>query len=239
MPRIPFHLTLTRRVWALAALALVTMALGTGVALYRFQSAMLDLRQAELRSEADIAADWLKSGLPADAPDSKAAVRAALERLRPARFGENGYFFAISFDGVSLLAPTSPQIEGTSLLGVRDSAGGLPFETMLNLARKDGGGLVSYPWPKPGADGPREKTSYVRAIPELGLAIGSGLYFDDNLADLVEIAIAVALAVLPLLLLFLVVAFFVGRTISRRLKALTSGLERHGARRFRHRLAGP
>ncbi len=43
--------------------------------------------------------------------------------------------------------------------------------------------------------------------------------------DLVEITIAVALAVLPLLLLFVVVAFFVGRTISRRLKALTSGLD--------------
>jgi methyl-accepting chemotaxis protein len=225
VPRIPFHLTLTRRVWALAALALVTMALGTGVALDRFQSAMLDLRRAELRSEADIAADWLKSALPADAADKKEAVRVALERLRNVRFGENDYFFAISLDGVSLLAPTSPQIEGTSLLGVRDSAGGLPFEAMLNLARKDGGGSVSYPWPKPGADGPREKTSYVKAIPELGLVIGSGLYFDDNLAHLVEITIAVGLAVLPLLLLFLVVAFFVGRTISRRLKALTSGLD--------------
>ena len=106
MPRIPFHLTLTRRVWALAALALVTMALGTGVALNRFQSAMLDLRRAELRSEADIAADWLKGASPADAADRKEAVHAALERLRPARFGQSGYIFAVTLDGVSVLSPS-------------------------------------------------------------------------------------------------------------------------------------
>jgi hypothetical protein len=61
VPKFDFHLKLTRRVWALAAMALVTMALGTGVALYRFNSSAMELRRAELRSEVEIAADWLKA----------------------------------------------------------------------------------------------------------------------------------------------------------------------------------
>ncbi len=223
MPKIAFHPTMTRRVWAMAALALVTMATGTAVALHSFQAAMLDHRRAELRSEVGIAADWLKSAMPRGGADA-AAIQADLDRLRQTRFGENGYFFAISLDGKSLLAPTTPEVEGTSLLDVRDGAGGHPFQTMLAMARKDGGGYVVYPWPKPGADGSREKTSYVKAIPDLGLVVGSGVYFDDNIDRLIAIATNVIIAVLPLLAIFLGVAFVIGRTIARRLGGLTDGL---------------
>jgi methyl-accepting chemotaxis protein len=224
VPRFDFHLTLTRRVWALAALALATMGLGTGVALYRFHGSAMDLRRAELRSEVEIGADWLKSAVPADSPDKPAAIRAALERMRPVRFGENGYFFVISLDGVSLLSPSAPQVEGSSLLGVRDSAGGLPFQTMVSTARKAGVAAVAYPWPKPGASGPSEKASYAKAIPELGLLVGSGMYFDDSFGRLIDIAATLALAVAPLLLLFVGAAYYIGRTISQRLKGLTSAL---------------
>jgi methyl-accepting chemotaxis protein len=224
VPRFDFHLTLTRRVWALAALALATMGLGTGVALYRFHSSAMDLRRAELRSEVEIGADWLKSAVPAESPDKPAAIRAALERLRPVRFGENGYFFVISLDGVSLLSPSAPQVEGSSLLGVRDSAGGLPFQTMVSTARKAGVAAVAYLWPKPGASGPSEKASYAKAIPELGLLVGSGMYFDDSFGRLIDIAATLALAVAPLLLLFVGAAYYIGRTISQRLKGLTSAL---------------
>jgi methyl-accepting chemotaxis protein len=206
-------------------MALATMALGTGVALYRFNSSAMEWRRAELRSEVDIAAGWLKNVAAADSADKPAAIRAALERLRPLRFGENGYFFAISLDGLSLLSPTSPQVEGTSLLGVRDSAGGLPFETMVAAARKEGAAVVNYPWAKPGGgDVPREKTSYVKAVPELGLLIGSGVYLDEVFAHLADISVALALAVAPLLLLFVGAAYYIGRTISNRLKGMTSAL---------------
>ncbi len=225
MPKLAFHLTLTRRVWALAALALATMTLGTGVALYRFNAAMLDLRRGELRSEVDIAAAWLKSAIPADARDAKAAAPAALERLRSARFGQDGAFFAISSDGDALLAPATPEIEGTSLLDVRDGGGGLPFRSMLNMARQNGSGFVSYPWPKPGAKGRHQQLAFVKAMPELGLVIGAGVYDDDTFARLIDISRAVTVAALPLLLAFAAVAFFIGRTISRRLRGLIVGLD--------------
>jgi methyl-accepting chemotaxis protein len=144
--------------------------------------------------------------------------------LRPFRFGENGYFFALSLEGLSLLSPVTPQVEGTSMLGVRDSAGGLPFETMVATARKEGAAAVDYPWAKPGAKGPREKAAYVKAVPELGLLIGSGVYFDDGFAHLVDIYAALALAVAPLLLLFAAAAYYIGRTISKRLNGMTSAL---------------
>jgi methyl-accepting chemotaxis protein len=237
VPKLAFRLTLTRRVWALAALALATMALGTGVALCRFNAAMLDLRRGELRSEVEIAAAWLKSAIPADAPDARQAGAAALGRLRPVRFGEGGAFFAISLDGDSLLAPTTPEIEGTSLLEVRDG-GGLPFRSMLDMARKHGSGFVTYPWPKPGARSPHEQLSYVKAAPELGLLVGAGVYDDDAAARLIDISRAVTLAVSPLLLMFVAAAFFIARTISLRLRGLASGLDAMGNGKFDIALPG-
>ena len=183
------------------------------------------MRRAELRSEVEIAAAWLKSAIPADARDAKAAAPAALERLRSARFGEGGAFFAISLDGDLLLAPTTPEIEGTSLLNVRDGGGGLPFQSMLNMARRGGSGFVSYPWPKPGAKGRHQQLAFVKAMPELGLVSAPASDDDDTFARLIDISRAVTLAALPLLLAFVTVAFLVGRTISRRLRGLIFSLD--------------
>nr|WP_252393788.1 methyl-accepting chemotaxis protein [Candidatus Rhodoblastus alkanivorans] len=182
---------------------------------------MFDLRRAERRAEVEIASKWLESATHG----RKADIRDALEGLRPVRFGEHGYFFVLSDDGVSMLAPTTPKAEGKSLLAIHDSAGGRPFEAMIAMARKNGAGFITYPYPKPGSNEPGEKTSYVKALPELGVMVGSGLYRDDSFHDLVEIARAISLAVSPLLILFVAVAFLIGRTISLRLQALTKGLD--------------
>ena len=214
-----FHLTLTRRVWALAVIALATMGLGTGLALYQFNNLNFDHRRAELRHEVEMAVTLVKnSGASADRPES---VRAALEALRPIRIGETGYIFAVNMKGDALLSPLNPKVEGTSLLGVKDKAGGHPFQEMLRTAATVGSGFITYIWTKPGDAAEHQKTSYIQAIPELGVMIGSGVYFDDLLAQIIGVTEDIALMVAPLLALFLGFAWFIGHSISRRLGAMT------------------
>ena len=43
----------------------------------------------------------LTSGVEPAGGDRQAAIRAGLESLRPLRFGQSGYIFAISLDGVN------------------------------------------------------------------------------------------------------------------------------------------
>jgi methyl-accepting chemotaxis protein len=224
VPRLSFHWTLTRRVWALALLAFVTMGAGTGLALYEFSGLARDQGRSELRYEVDIVAAMLKRGALAGGEDRPAAIRAAMEGLRPLRFGDSGYFFVIDFDGVSRLAPTTPEKEGTSFLGVQDGNGGFPFRELVALAKSQGAGYVAYRWKKPGDDGEHEKTSYVRAIPELGLIVGAGVYLDDVNAQMLGLAEHIALMVAPLLLIFIAAAYYIGHTISRRLKDMTAAM---------------
>lgn len=187
-PRLRFSLSLTQMVLALALAALVTMTLGTGVAFYNFYAHAMEHRRAELRAEVDIAAQVLKSSVELAGGDRQAAIRAGLERLRPLRFGQAGYIFAISLEGVNLLAPTKPQIEGKEMLSITDTSGGHPFRTLTDFARTQGEGFTTYLWPKPGADANVAKLAYVKAMPELGLMLGSGAYLDDLTAEILALA---------------------------------------------------
>jgi methyl-accepting chemotaxis protein len=226
LPKFHFHLTLTRRVWLLAVMAMATMALGTGLAFYEFWVSTLDERREELRHEVDVAVAELRQSIPSDAPDRKAAIRAGLEKLRPIRIGESGAYFAVDLDGVLLLSPVAPQLEGTSLLTLKDSASGLPFETLLAAARAKGEGFGQYFWPKAGESAAREKISFARSLPEFGLLVGAGVYIDDVFGQMTAIASRVAFFVTPLLLLFFGVAFVIGRAMSLRLREMTSAMHK-------------
>ncbi len=119
----------------------------------------------------------------------------------------------------------TPELEGKSLLDIKDADGGFPFREMLAQARSNGGGYAVYHWKKPGDSGETaQKTSYVLAIPELGLMIGSGVYLDDIFSQIFGVVARIALMVAPLLALFIGFAWFVGHTISHRLADMTTAL---------------
>ena len=46
-----------------------------------------------------------------------------------------------------------------------------------------GAGIVNYRWPKPGAEAPVAKTSYIQLFEPWGWIIGSGVYVDDVQAE--------------------------------------------------------
>ncbi|MBB4196639.1 hypothetical protein CCR94_20380 [Rhodoblastus sphagnicola] len=226
-PRLRFSLSITQMVLALALAALATMALGTGIAFVNFYQETLEHRRAELRAEVDMASQILKVSVNETGGDRQAAIRAGLERLRPLRFGQSGYIFAVSLDGVGLLAPATPQVEGTDLLAVTDPNGGHPFRILTDFARTQGEGFTTYIWKKPGGGGALvDKLAYVKSIPELGLVVGSGVYLDDNLAQIMAVAGRVALYVTPLVVLFVALALGVGRFIAGRMTGMTGALRR-------------
>jgi methyl-accepting chemotaxis protein len=224
MPHLDFHLTITRRVWALALLALVTLSICIAMALHEFDALTRERGRAELRHEVEVARALLQDAVPAATTDKPAAIRAALEKFRPIRFGGTGYYFVIDLDGVMRLSPATPEVEGRSLLDIKDDDGGFPFRDMLAQARASGGGYTVYKWKKPGVAGDHWKTSYVEAVPELGLMIGSGAYLDDTMLAVIGVVERTALLVAPLLALFLGAAWFIGHSISRRLKDMTAAL---------------
>ena len=105
-----------------------------------------------------------------------------LNALRPIRFeNKNGYYFAVSMDGVGQLYPVQPELEGKNLIGLQDVKGNFIIQDEINVIKKSGEGFVTDFWPKPGKDpsAAYKKISFVKYFKPLDWYFGAGLYVDD------------------------------------------------------------
>lgn len=108
-----------------------------------------------------------------------------------------------------VMHPANPKLDGQNLSAIRDPDGFALFNEMVAVAKSKGAGMVNYRWPKPGANAPVEKTSYVKLFEPWGWVIGSGVYIDDMQdefygqvwkASLVGLVIAAIMALLVILI---------------------------------------
>ncbi|WP_257285193.1 cache domain-containing protein [Endozoicomonas sp. SESOKO1] len=104
------------------------------------------------------------------------------EILSALHYGEDGYFFAYSMDGVNHVHPVQPYLIGQNLLDIQDSDGKHLIRNLLHHASQ-GGGYERYKWRKPSKNGTEDKLAYVVNIPELGWMLGTGIYLDDVMLE--------------------------------------------------------
>ncbi len=89
-----------------------------------------------------------------DDDDAKQQVVAILNNLT---FGDDGYFFAYTYDGTNLVLPYQQELLGQNLWDVEDYRGFKLLQALIEQA-KEGGGFVTYYWHKlPGRN--RSKSS--------------------------------------------------------------------------------
>lgn len=130
-----------------------------------------------------------KTKVKAAAELLKAEGDAALEKIKDPngeyRFaGGEGYLWVHNLDGVMVMHPIKPALDGKGLLDMRDVNNVYLFVAMNELVEEKGEGWVPYSWPKPGQKESSPKVSYVILIPgDAGYVVGSGLY-DVTAADI-------------------------------------------------------
>ena len=90
------------------------------------------------------------------------------------------YVFLMDMDGKMLAHPMKPALIGKNLMGSTDKAEKgkekLLFKEFVEVAKTKGDGWVEYMWPKPGADKPSKKISYIYRVPGKALFAGAGIY---------------------------------------------------------------
>ena len=89
-----------------------------------------------------------------------------------------GYIWIHNLQGVMVMHPISPELEGKDMLAYKDSGGFEFFVAMNELVRKHGAGWVVYMWPKPGRKYEELKGSYVKLVSKNGkdYVLGCGMY---------------------------------------------------------------
>jgi signal transduction histidine kinase len=94
---------------------------------------------------------------------------------------KDAYIFVIDSNGVDLVNPGFPNLEGRNILDVKDTQGKQPIREMLKVVQSNGSGWVDYMWPKPGESVSTQKSAYVSKakMGDQWVLVGCGVYLAD------------------------------------------------------------
>jgi signal transduction histidine kinase len=94
---------------------------------------------------------------------------------------KDAYIFVIDRNGVDLVNPGFPSLEGRNILDVKDTQGKQPIREMFKVAETSGSGWVDYMWPKPGESVSTQKSAYVSKakMGDQWVLVGCGVYLAD------------------------------------------------------------
>ncbi|MQU63940.1 HAMP domain-containing protein [Pseudomonas sp. FSL R10-1350] len=147
-----------------------------------------------------------------------AAQQQALQVISKMRYDQGDYFWINDLRPFMVMHPTNPKLDGKDLSAIKDPDGVAIFNEMVALAKTQGSGNLAYRWPKPGADEPVAKTSYVQVFEPWGWVIGSGVYIDDIQAEFQAQVWKASVAGLTIALFMVVLVRLIARSIARPLK---------------------
>jgi two-component system cell cycle sensor histidine kinase/response regulator CckA len=101
--------------------------------------------------------------------------------VSPIRFEEGcGYYFISRLDGVAILFPSKPELEGKNLLEIQDSHGKYFIKDIIQIVKQAGESFYQYNWTKPNTESNDfKKISFIKQLGLYDWFIGTGLYVDD------------------------------------------------------------
>ncbi len=105
------------------------------------------------------------------------AKKVGADLLRGLSYGENGYFWADTYDGTNVVL-LGTETEGTNRINATDATGFEMVKEVIRVAQQDGGGFTDYQFPRPGESEASPKRGYSLAFKPFGWVIGTGNYTD-------------------------------------------------------------
>lgn len=101
------------------------------------------------------------------------------EIIRNIRFGTDGYFWIDTTEGVNVLLPINPSVEGKMRMDAKD-VNGVPFIQNIISAARAGGGFTQWYFQGIGSgDTAKPKRGYARVYEKFGWVIGTANYLDN------------------------------------------------------------
>ncbi len=98
--------------------------------------------------------------------------------LRVMKYGENGYFWADTVEGVNVVL-LGNKTEGTNRIESKDSNGTYFIKEIIENGKKPDGGYTDYWFPKSGETTPLLKRGYAKLYAPFNWVIGTGNYVED------------------------------------------------------------
>ncbi|WP_319416698.1 cache domain-containing protein [Marispirochaeta aestuarii] len=148
------------------------------------QTSMIDMRKQEIKRLVVLSLNVVEpilKRLEAGEIERDEAIRQVRKILRSLVYDDpatKNYIFMSTYDGIFLVQPFEPEMEGTNQWNMQDVNGKYTIRELVKTARQ-GEGYVEYYYPTPDRRIPEKKISYVVGVDSLNSYIGTGLYIND------------------------------------------------------------
>ena len=220
-------LPISLRLWLILVLAILTLIFQGAYMLRQTHTSLYLGKSEKTEHVVQSAAGILKHfhGLESAGTLSREeSQKQAMELIRGLRYDGQEYFWINDQTPVMVMHPTNPKLEGQNLSSFKDPDGKALFNEMVAITRSQGAGQVDYRWPKPGANDPVPKISYVELFQPWGWIIGSGVYVDDVQAEFRTQALKVSSIGILIALLLVVLAVLIARSIVQPLQSAVDAM---------------
>lgn len=123
--------------------------------------------------------------------DLAEAEKLAADQVREMRYGENGYFWIDTYDGINVVL-LGKDTEGSNRYEALDSNGFAFIKSIVDGAKKnpEDGFFGDYSFPKEGETQPQPKRSYTKVFDGFMWVVGTGNYTNDIDTKIAEVEAA-------------------------------------------------
>ncbi|MGH1574726.1 cache domain-containing protein [Methylobacterium sp. P31] len=214
------------KIQAITIVAVLGITALIGFASYQRYSTITEARALKTRDLVDTAYGVLAyfEGEERAGHLSRAAAQsAAASAIKGLHYDGQAYFWIQDLQPRMVVHPKAELI-GKDLSGIADPTGKHLFVEVADRVKRAGAGFVPYMWPKPGADQPVEKISYVRGFEPWGWVIGSGVYADDTLTQMRPGLVALLGGLLLVVALIAGMATLIAHGVARPVRAMTKAM---------------
>ncbi len=212
-----------------ATMVAVLAFVGLLVSVYVVGSRELEASRIELLMSVVDNATSIAAAREADARAGRmtqeAARAEAASVIGTLRYRGAEYLWINDMHPTMVMHPFRRDLEGKDLSSYADPTGFRLFVAAADKVRADGGGVIGYLWPRPGAETPVPKLSYVKGFAPWGWVIGTGVYVDDLVAARQRLAMVLgAIGMLGSAVVGFVI-WRLGRDVSRPILALAKATD--------------
>ncbi len=152
-----------------------------------FSHKIMELRREELKSYTQLALTAINHVYTHSSSRDEAAQYMAKQVFRDLRYGRDGYFLVLDYDGINLVNPVNPHLEGQNLWNLQDVKGNYLIRSLIRQAKNSVGGYTEYVWDKPSEKRQADKLSFSMGLDKWRWMVGTGIYLDDVQETLVAV----------------------------------------------------
>ncbi|MCB5175553.1 methyl-accepting chemotaxis protein [Microvirga lenta] len=220
-------LGITTKIHSITLTALIGIAAIIGLSLYQLREEIVSAQAVKTHHVVEAAygiLSYYEAEERAGRMSRADAQKAAMHAVRGLRYDKQEYFWINDMHPRMLMHPIKPELEGQDMTENKDPTGKRLFVAFVDTVKQSGAGFVPYLWPKPGAEQPVGKISYVKGFQPWGWIIGSGVYTDDTAAKVWDTAMKLMAGVALIVLVIAGVAALIGRGVTRPILALSQAM---------------